>query len=107
MKLTLLLEKGERAFSAGAQERTSVFSLLGQVSSVGLLRWSSLPFSSAAGKELLVSVALNKRNRSVESITHRVRIKDLVSSMKFPLPLGAPFEFLPKKTVLRWVVPNT
>ena len=28
MKLTLLLEKGERAFSADAQERTSVFPLL-------------------------------------------------------------------------------
>ena len=28
MKLTLLLEKGERAFSAGAQERTSLFPLL-------------------------------------------------------------------------------
>ena len=28
MTLTLLLEKGERAFSADAQERTSVFPLL-------------------------------------------------------------------------------
>lgn len=28
MKLTLLLEKGERPFSAGAQERTSLFPLL-------------------------------------------------------------------------------
>ena len=28
MKLSLLSEKGERAFEAGAQERTSVFSLL-------------------------------------------------------------------------------
>lgn len=28
LELTLFLEKGERAFEAGAQERTSVFSLL-------------------------------------------------------------------------------